>query len=126
MLKALFEVVSKAGKSMNEASRNAILGLIDTDAGDGDDAMAITNARLLGALIGCLPQDIAAGLIKTRVLTTHFSKATILALNAVLVDSPEALIDNFPDETVEIISKGIAHSQPVVRDNAILASGKYL
>lgn len=37
MLKALFEVVSKAGKNMNEASKNAILGLIDTDteAGDG-------------------------------------------------------------------------------------------
>jgi len=32
MLKALFEVVSKAGKNMNEASRSAILGLIDTDA----------------------------------------------------------------------------------------------
>lgn len=36
MLKALFEVVSKAGANMNEASRNAILGLIDTDADDSD------------------------------------------------------------------------------------------
>lgn len=126
MLKALFEVVSKAGKTMNETSRNAILNLIDTDVGDEDDAMAITNARLLGALIGCLPSDVAGGLIKTRVLTTHFSKASILALNAVLLDSPDALFDNFPEETVDIIAKGIAHSQPVVRDNAILASGKYL
>lgn len=36
MLKALFEVVSKAGANMNEASRNAILGLIDNDTGDAD------------------------------------------------------------------------------------------
>lgn len=36
MLKALFEVVSKAGSNMNEASRNSILGLIDTDTGDTD------------------------------------------------------------------------------------------
>ena len=36
MLKALFEVVSKAGANMNEASRNAILGIIDTDADEGD------------------------------------------------------------------------------------------
>jgi hypothetical protein len=36
MLKALFEVVSKAGKSMSEASRNAILGLIDTEVDDSD------------------------------------------------------------------------------------------
>jgi hypothetical protein len=42
MLKALFEVVSKAGRNMNEASRNAILGLIDTDA-DESDGKLLTN-----------------------------------------------------------------------------------
>jgi len=36
MLKALFEVVSKAGSNMNEVSRNSVLGLIDTDTGDTD------------------------------------------------------------------------------------------
>lgn len=36
MLKALYEVVSKAGSNMNEASRTAILGLIDTDNDDTD------------------------------------------------------------------------------------------
>ena len=36
MLKALFEVVSKAGANMNEASRTSILGLIDTDSADAD------------------------------------------------------------------------------------------
>jgi len=36
MLKALFEVVSKAGKNMNETSRNTILSLIDTDVDDSD------------------------------------------------------------------------------------------
>ncbi|KAL5390121.1 hypothetical protein PMIN03_005519 [Paraphaeosphaeria minitans] len=126
MLKALFEVVSKAGKSMNDASRNAILGLIDTDAGDEDDAMAITHARLLGALIGVLPAETAAGIIKARVLTTHFCKASVLTLNAVLLDSPDALIDHFPDETVDIIAKGISSSQDIVRDNAVLAAGKYM
>ncbi|KAF2257769.1 ARM repeat-containing protein [Lojkania enalia] len=126
MLKALFEVVSKAGKNMNEASRNAILGLIDTDIDDNDDAMAITNARLLGALIGNLPTDIAAGLIRSRVLTTHFSKASILALNAILLDAPETLTESFADETVSIICQGIAHTQPIISESSILASGKYL
>lgn len=36
MLKALFEVVSKAGKNMSEASRNAILGLIDNEQDESD------------------------------------------------------------------------------------------
>jgi hypothetical protein len=34
MLKALYEVVSKAGKNMSEASRNSILSLIDNDLDD--------------------------------------------------------------------------------------------
>lgn len=88
--------------------------------------MAITNARLLGALISCLPADVAAGVIKARLLTTHFTKASILALNATLVDSPDALTEGFPDETVNIIAQGIAHSQPSISDNSVLAAGKYL
>ncbi|KZM25341.1 translational activator of GCN4 [Ascochyta rabiei] len=126
MLKALFEVVSKAGKNMSEASRNAILGLIDNELDDSDDSMAITNARLLGALISCLPEESAASLIKTRVLTTHFSKASLLALNAILLDAPEALTGSFADETLHVICQGIAHNQPVISDNSVLAAGKYL
>lgn len=88
--------------------------------------MAITNARLLGALISCLPDDVAAGLLKTRVLTTHFNKASILALNAILLDAPDALTESFADETVSVICQGVAHSQPFISDNAVLAAGKYL
>ena len=73
--------------------------------------MAITNARLLGALISCLPEDIASSLLKARVLTTHYNKASVLALNAILLDAPEALTESFADETVSIICQGIAHSQ---------------
>ena len=36
MLKALYEVVSKAGSNMNEASRTSILGLIDGDLSNTD------------------------------------------------------------------------------------------
>jgi hypothetical protein len=88
--------------------------------------MAITNARLLGALISCLPEDIAASLLKARVLTTHYNKASVLALNAILLDAPEALTESFADDTVSIICQGIAHSQPFISDNSILAAGKYL
>jgi hypothetical protein len=39
MLKALFEVVSKAGSNMNEASRSSILGLIDADTDEKDGTL---------------------------------------------------------------------------------------
>ncbi|KAK4692665.1 hypothetical protein P7C71_g4584, partial [Lecanoromycetidae sp. Uapishka_2] len=38
MLKALYEVVSKAGTNMSEASRSSILGLIDSDTSSADES----------------------------------------------------------------------------------------
>ncbi|KAJ9621558.1 translational activator of GCN4 [Taxawa tesnikishii (nom. ined.)] len=126
MLKALYEVVAKAGSNMNEASRNGILGLIDSDTGDEDVSMAITNARLLGALIKVLPEDIAAGLIKNRVLTTHFSYPSVLALNSVLLESPESLTGPFAEALPSVICQGIANNDPAISENCVLAAGKYL
>lgn len=50
----------------------------------------------------------------------------MLALNAILLDAPEALAESFADETISIVCQGVAHSQPVISDNAVLAAGKYL
>ncbi|KAF2088533.1 ARM repeat-containing protein [Saccharata proteae CBS 121410] len=125
MLKALYEVVSKVGANMNEASRNSILGLIDADTSDAEDSMAINNARLLGALIKNLSPETAASLIKNRVLTPAYSKSSVLAINAILAEASDALMASHCEETVETIAKGITHSQPVVSDNCVLAAGKY-
>ncbi|KAF2218539.1 armadillo-type protein [Elsinoe ampelina] len=125
MLKALFEVVSKAGSAMNEASRNAILGLIDADSGEADPGMIITNARLLGALIKVLPADAAAGLIKNRVLTPHPTYPSVLALNAILLEAPEALTANYADVLVNLVAQGIKNSNPQLSENFVVASGKY-
>ncbi|KAF2147406.1 uncharacterized protein K452DRAFT_314567 [Aplosporella prunicola CBS 121167] len=125
MTKALYEVVSKAGKSMNEASRNAILGLIDADVSEADDAMQIQNARLLGALVKVLPAETAESLIKNRVLAPTFSKSSVLAINSILLESPETLTVAHGEQTVEVIAKGIREPQPVIADNCVLAAGKY-
>ena len=108
MLKALYEVVRKAGSNMNEASRTSILGLIDSDAGNQDEAMAITNARLLGALIKSLPASAGpTSLIKHRVLANHITTSSALALNSVLLESPSTLLESFSHETPTIICQGI-------------------
>ena len=81
MLKALYEVVSKAGSNMSEVSRSSILGLIDGETSNADGKviqwtaerielnsivkMTITYARLLGALVKSLPAAFnASSLIK--------------------------------------------------------------
>ena len=59
--------------------------------------------------------------------TNHFTHASVLALNAVLVESPESLTTGaFAEITSSIIVQGIASSQPFVADNCVLAAGKYL
>lgn len=126
MLEALFKVVSKAGANMNDTSRNSILGLIDSEAGDASDALNITYAKLLGALIKVLQPDAATGLIKSRVLTSHFTHQSVLGLNAVLLESPTSLTASLDDATRSIIVQGIGHSQPFVSTNCVLAAGKYL
>lgn len=110
MLKALYEVISKAGANMGEASRAVVLSLIDMDTDERDDTMTITNAKLLGALIKNVPEEAASGLLKNRVVTSHFSPSSVLALNAVLVESPEALLQNsLIDELPELLCQGIAN-----------------
>ncbi|CAK4033172.1 Translational activator gcn1 [Lecanosticta acicola] len=126
MLKALYEVVSKAGSNMNDVSKNSILGLIDSDSGDADDSLNITYAKLLGALIKVLPAETATPLLKGRVLTKDFSHSSILALNAVLIEAPEALTDTLDDITRNTLVLGAGHSQPFIAANAVLAAGKYL
>ncbi|KAL4925909.1 putative translational activator [Aspergillus undulatus] len=126
MMKALQEVVGKAGANMSEASKNSLLALIDDDASDQTDAVAITNAKLLGALVKVLPSATAGPLIKSHVLTANFSHASILGLNALLVDSPSSLTEQYAAETQSLICQGVTHKDPFISDNSVLAAGKYL
>ncbi|KAL5335026.1 armadillo-type protein [Aspergillus crustosus] len=126
MMKALQEVVGKAGTNMSEASKNSILALIDDDASDQTDTVAITNARLLGALVKVLPPATAGPLIKSRVLTSNFSHASILGLNALLVEAPSSLTEQFAAETQNLICQGVTHKDPFISDNSVLAAGKFL
>ncbi|KAM3486857.1 hypothetical protein MY3957_009690 [Beauveria namnaoensis] len=144
MLKALYEVISRAGANMGAASRTAILSLIDGDVDESDASMAITNAQLLGALIKNVPEDAAASLLRNRVATPNYNLSSALALNAVLVESPEVLVqsamaEDLPDLLCEgMTAKPVSCSFPAldyssnnrgqtfVGDNYILAAGKLL
>ena len=130
MLKALQEVVSKVGSNMSDASRESILGLMDSLQHDTqDDHMVITNARLLGAMIKVLPSEKAASLIKTRILAQPPTSASILALNAVLLECAATLIDNptYAEDTRTVLVNGLSgKGSTFVQQNAVLALGKYL
>ena len=109
MLKALYEVTNRAGANMSDVSRTAVLALIDAEPEDKDVSVAITYAKLMGALIKNVPEDIAFSLIKNRVLSPHFNQSSVLALNAVLVESPTSLTETaFAEDLPQAISQGMS------------------
>ena len=126
MLKALQEVVSKVGANMSDASQESILSLMDTQADAQDDGMTITNARLLGAMIKVLPSPKAANLIKSRVLVQPSTNASILALNAVLLESASAILPEYIDNVKVVLEHALSHRSAFIQQNAILATGKFL
>ncbi|KFA60741.1 hypothetical protein S40285_04728 [Stachybotrys chlorohalonatus IBT 40285] len=127
MLKALYEVISKAGANMGEASRTAVLSLIDMETDERDEAMTVTNAKLLGALIKNVPEDAGLNLLKNRVVTPHFTSSSALALNAVLVESADVLLNSqLAEELPELLCQGMTNKNTYIADNYILATGKLL
>jgi len=61
------------------------------------------------------------------VVTNHFTHSSVLALNAVLAESPETLTTGpFADITPTIIVQGVSSTQAFIADNCVLAAGKYL
>lgn len=108
MLKALYEVISKAGANMGESSRAAVLGLIDMETDERDNAMTITNAKLFAALIKNVSAEVAMGLLKNRAMTKDMSISSVLALNAVLLESPNTLLDSaLADDLPELLCQGM-------------------
>lgn len=110
MLKALYEVISKAGANMGEQSRTAVLGLIDMETDEHDANMTITNAKLFGALLKNVPEEAATNLLRNRVMMTNFSHTSVLALNAVMVESRQNLLDSpLMDNLPELLCEGMSH-----------------
>ena len=126
MLKGLQEVVSRVGSNMSETSREAILSLMDTYRDAGDDNMAVTNARLLGAMIKVLPRASATPLIRNRVITQPPTESSVLALNAVLLESATSLTQDYLSETRSALCQGITARSTFVQQNCVLAGGKFL
>ncbi|RMD42898.1 hypothetical protein DV735_g2206, partial [Chaetothyriales sp. CBS 134920] len=122
MTKGLQEVVSKVGANMSDSSRESILALMDSQHEMEKD----THARLLGSMINVLSAEKAAPLIKSRVLVQPSSSASILALNAVLRESPKVLLASYDEETRSAIVAAIGSKTVFVQQNALLAAGKYL
>ncbi|CCK71195.1 Gcn1p KNAG_0G01370 [Huiozyma naganishii CBS 8797] len=131
MLKALLEVVTKAGSKLNETSKSNIVNLVEEEMLVSNDKMAIAYAKLIGSLSEILSSEEAAHILKDKVLDVSLEgnsgKFAILTVNSFLSDAPghifqESMVSHF----VDYIISSINSSDVYFSDNGVIAAGKML
>lgn len=132
MLKALLEVIAKAGEKMSEASKTSILDLVEDEILEADDKLAVAYARLVGALSRILTSDEGLHILKSKVLETPLdggdsSKFGILTLNAFLKDAPNHIFNSgLISQIVAALIEATNSNSTYISDNAVIAIGKLL
>ncbi|CCD23307.1 Gcn1p NDAI_0B02720 [Naumovozyma dairenensis CBS 421] len=131
MLKALLEVIVKAGNKLNETSKNNVVNLVEEEMLSSNDKLAIAYAKLIGSLSEILSPSEAHKILEEKVLSVDLNeesgKFAILTLNSFLKDAPghifnPELIDSF----VKYIINAISSTNPYFGENGIIAAGKLL
>jgi HEAT repeat protein len=134
ILKALLEVVDKAGDKMSEASKNGIMVLVEQEMfneGAGVNA-AVAYAKLVGALSKILTQTELTNMLKNKIMSADLeyensSRFAILTLNAFIKDSAESILNcGLLDEIADFIIATSSSKNSYVTDNSTIAIGKLL
>lgn len=131
MLKALLEVVTKAGSKLTESSKTNIINLVEEQILSSNDKLAIAYAKLIGSLSEILSSDEARKILQEKVLAVPLDgksgKFAILVLNSFLRDAPnhifqDDLIEKFTDYIVDAISSFDIE----LSEHGVIAAGKLL
>lgn len=131
MLKALLEVVSKAGGKLAEPSKLKIVDLIEEEILSSNDKLVTAYAKLIGAVSEVLSTEEAQKILKQKVLDSDlsedFGKFGILTLNSFLRDVPHHLMDEeLLDQLIGYILSAISSPSPYFCENGLIAAGKLL
>lgn len=131
MLKALLEVVSKAGAKLGEPSKLKIVDLVEEGILSSNDKLATAYARLIGSVSEVLSTEEVHKIIETKVLdaalTDDSKKYGILTLNSFLRDVPFYVMNtDLTSEVVEYIINAIESSSAYFCENGLIAASKLL
>ncbi|KAG0198297.1 translational activator of GCN4 [Mortierella sp. GBA30] len=126
---ALESVVSKIGAGMSDVAKRAVIGVVmeGMDA-NNTESMWLASAKLLGAFCKHQNSDEAAYLIQTQILGENVPlSASMLAINSVLVESPQLFIET--GHVQEVANAALAAIPNAVESSstaAVLAIGKII
>ncbi|KAL1923463.1 uncharacterized protein VTP21DRAFT_8443 [Calcarisporiella thermophila] len=128
MINALENVVTSAGKNMNEASKKAVAGVISEYLPGEESDLTVGTAKLFGALCKVCTVEEARPLVQEYVTKEQIpTYVSLLALNAVLANVPMLLEElGTVSDVVNMTVEGCSSSRFEVADMAVLAAGKML
>lgn len=93
---------------MGDQSRSSLINLIEEELDEDDEGLLVAKSKLLGAMAKAISLDHMSRIIKAQALTLSFSKPSVLALNAILLEAPGALVEGgFVDDVVKVICGGL-------------------
>lgn len=131
MLKALLEVVSKAGTKLGEPSKLKIVDLVEEGILSSNDKLATAYAKLIGSVSEVLSTEEVHKILETKVLgsalTDDSKKYGILTLNSFLRDVPLHIINtDLVDDVVEYVRNAIESPNAYFCENGLIAASKML
>lgn len=131
MLKALLEVVGKAGTKLSEPSKLKIVDLVEEGILTSNDKLATAYARLIGSVSEVLSTEEVHKILETKVLDESLAddsrKYGILTLNSFLRDVPFHILNtDLMDEVVTYIVNAIESTNPYFCENGLIAASKML
>lgn len=131
MLKALLEVVAKAGSKLNETSKKNIVNLVEEEMLVSNDKMAVAYAKLIGSLSDILTESEAKNILTEKVLNVDLAgesgRFAILTVNSFLKDAPGHIINaEMIDQFVDYIIGAMNATDIYFAENGIVAAGKML
>lgn len=125
ILKALLEVIEKAGDKMSENCKNGIMELIEREM--GQNVNVVTYAELIGSISRILSNDEFENMIKDKVLNNDNSQFSILILNSFLKFSGAEVINlGINEDIIKFLIEASDSEQLNISSNAVLAIGKML
>ncbi|EGV63734.1 ARM repeat-containing protein [Yamadazyma tenuis ATCC 10573] len=127
MLKAILEIVQKAGDKLNESSKQNIMSLIEDEFANVKGKISLQYAKLLGTLSKILSVEETETIVKTKILTKDRDQLrfSLIGLNAFLKESSSKLT-SLLDPITEFLVSSSDILDPFIGDNSAMAIGKLL
>ncbi|SCU87824.1 LAMI_0D07624g1_1 [Lachancea mirantina] len=131
MLRALLEVMTKAGDKLSENSKKSIINLVEEQISSVDDKLATAYAKLIGSLSSIMSSEGAKNILADKVLDSDLEgdsgRFGILTLNSFLKHAPQHVFQvDILQRVVEYLLKASDAPSPYISENSLMAIGKLL